>query len=357
VISRRALYTARAALWITLGWVAAAVLVRWIVRRVPTHVARELTAAATGAAIGLASAWFELRWIPRHVRSLTVGGLILVRTFFYVTLCAVAIHLVTMSVLGLFEHGGLLGYYRSQQYRDFVFGSRFPVALAILALVSFVINFVRQLNRLLGPGTLMNLLLGRYHRPVAEDRIFMFLDLNDSTAIAEALGPLRFNEFKNDFFHDVAEPVLETRGQIYQYVGDEVVVTWTTERGLRQGNCLRCVFLVTEQIHAQRHRYLARYGVVPEFKAGLHGGPVVTAEVGDIKKDIVYSGDTVTPRPGWKRSVARSSAACSSPRPCCGSARCPRSWTSRTWGSGSCAERWRPSGSTASGPGPSDGSV
>ena len=200
---------------------------------------------------------------------------------------------VTGSLLGVYEHGGPLGYYRSQQYRDFVLGGRFVVALLILTLASFVINFVRQLNRMLGPGTLVNLLLGRYHRPVAEDRIFMFLDLNDSTAIAEKLGPLRFSDFKNDFFHDVAEPVLQTRGQIYQYVGDEVVVTWTTERGLRQGNCLRCVFLVNERIHERQARYLDQYGIVPEFKAGLHGGPVVTAEIGDIKKDIVHSGDTV----------------------------------------------------------------
>ena len=91
----------------------------------------------------------------------------------------------------------------------------------------------------------------------------------------------------------IREPVLETRGQIYQYVGDEALVTWTVERGLRQGNCLRCVFLVSERIHEQKDRDLARYGIVPEFKAGLHGGPVVTAEIGDIKKDIVHSGDTV----------------------------------------------------------------
>jgi adenylate cyclase len=293
MVSRRTVHTVKTALWITGGWIVAALLVHWIVRRVPTHLARELTAAATGAAIGLGSAWFELRLVPRVVRTLTVGGLLLVRTFFYVTLCAVAIHAVTMSLLGLSEHGGVLGYYRSAQYRDFVLGGRFVLALAILTLVSFVINFVRQLNRMLGPGTLVNLLLGRYHRPVAEDRIFMFLDLNDSTAIAAALGPLRFNDFKNDFFYDIAEPVLETRGQIYQYVGDEAVVTWTVEQGLRQGNCLRCVFLVTERIHEQKDRYLARYGIVPEFKAGLHGGPVVTAEIGDIKKDIVHSGDTV----------------------------------------------------------------
>ena len=293
MLSRRAFYTARTALWIICGWIGAAVLVHWVVRRVPTHLARELTAVATGAVMGLGSAWFELRLAPRMMRALTMGGFLLVRTFFYVTLCAFAIYTVTMSLLGLSEHGDLLAYYRSAQYRDFVLGGRFLVALAILTVVSFFINFVRQLNRLLGPGTLVSLLVGRYHRPVAEDRIFMFLDLNDSTAIAAELGPLRFNDFKNDFFHDIAEPVLATRGRIYQYVGDEAVVTWTTERGLRQGNCLRCVFLVSERIHEQKDRYLARYGRVPEFKAGLHGGPVVTAEIGDIKKDIVHSGDTV----------------------------------------------------------------
>jgi adenylate cyclase len=201
VASRRTLYTARTTLWITCGWIVAALLVHWIVRRVPTHLARELTAAGTGAFIGLGSAWFELLLVPRVVRALTVGGLLLVRTFFYVTLCAVGIYTVTMSLLGLSEHGGLLEYYKSEQYRDFVLGGRFVAALAILTLVSFFINFVRQLNRMLGPGTLVNLLLGRYHRPVGEERIFMFLDLNDSTAIAAALGPLRFNDFKNDFFY------------------------------------------------------------------------------------------------------------------------------------------------------------
>lgn len=254
MVSPRALHSARTALWITCGWIGAALLVHWIVRRVPTHLARELTAAATGAVIGLGSAWFELRRIPRHVRALTVGGLLLVRTFFYVTLYAIVIHVVTMSMLGISEHGGLLAYYTSEQYRDFVLGGRFLVALAVLTLVSFLINFVRQLNRMLGPGTPVSLLLGRYHQPVAEERIFMFLDLNDSNAIAAALGPFRFNEFKNDFFHDIAEPILETRGQIYQYVGDEAVVTWTVERGLRQDNCLRCVFLVTERIHEQKER-------------------------------------------------------------------------------------------------------
>ena len=74
MLSRRVLHTARTALWITGGWIGAAVLVHWLVRRVPTHLARELTAVATGAVMGLGSAWFELRLAPRMVRALTMGA-------------------------------------------------------------------------------------------------------------------------------------------------------------------------------------------------------------------------------------------------------------------------------------------
>src|SRR4030095_17241978 len=144
-----AFYPARTALGITCGWIGAALLVHWLVRRVPTHLARELTAVATGAVMGLGSAWFELRLAPRIVRALTMGGFLLVRTFFYVTLCAVAIHVVTMSLLGLSEHGGPFAYYTSAQYRDFVLGGRFAVALGILTLWSFLLHFLRLLNTML----------------------------------------------------------------------------------------------------------------------------------------------------------------------------------------------------------------
>jgi hypothetical protein len=56
VVSRRTLQTLQTALWIMCGWIGAALLVHWIVRRVPTHLARELTAVATGVVMGLGSA-------------------------------------------------------------------------------------------------------------------------------------------------------------------------------------------------------------------------------------------------------------------------------------------------------------
>ena len=199
-----------------------------------------------------------------------------------------------MSLLGLSEHGGLLRRItppRNTGTSCWAGGSL--AALAILTLVSFFINFVRQLNRLLGPGTLVSLLLGRYHRPVAEDRIFMFLDLNDSDRDRRPLGPCASTTSRTTSSTTSPEPVLATRGRIYQYVGDEAVVTWTTERGLRQGNCLRCVFLVSERIDEQKDRYLARYGRRPRVQG--RAPRRARGHRGDRRhqKDIVHSGDTV----------------------------------------------------------------
>ena len=44
---------------------------------------------------------------------------------------------------------------------------------------------------------------------------------------------------------------------------------------------------------AKRNHYLEKYGVVPEFKAGMHLGLVTAVEVGSIKREIAYHGDTI----------------------------------------------------------------
>lgn len=52
-------------------------------------------------------------------------------------------------------------------------------------------------------------------------------------------------------------------------------------------------FLIEEQIHAHRERFLKAYGVVPEFKAGVHAGDVIIAQIGELKSEIVYNGDVL----------------------------------------------------------------
>lgn len=144
-----------------------------------------------------------------------------------------------------------------------------------------------------GPGNFRNLLLGRYFHPRKEERIFMFLDIRSSTMIAEQIGNEQYFRFIHDFINDATPAILYTKGEIYQYVGDEIVVSWTMLNGLEENNCLNCFFDIQAAIQRKRKRYLKLFSYIPEFKAGLHYGSVITGEIGTIKKEIAFSGDVL----------------------------------------------------------------
>jgi adenylate cyclase len=169
----------------------------------------------------------------------------------------------------------------------------FLTTTAVLGLVVSGTQFMLQVNDKFGPGVLWKLLTGKYYHPRDEERVFMFLDLRSSTEIAERIGHKRFFELLRELFQDITQPVIESFGDIYQYVGDEVVITWPIERGFRDGNCIECFFRIERALAARAGDYVARFGVAPEFKAGLHVGEATVGEIGVIKKDIVYSGDVL----------------------------------------------------------------
>ncbi|MCB9317083.1 MAG: adenylate/guanylate cyclase domain-containing protein [Lewinellaceae bacterium] len=148
-------------------------------------------------------------------------------------------------------------------------------------------------NEKYGPGTFRAFLLGKYFHPKREERIFMFLDLRASTAITEKLGDERYFNFINDVFRIATPAILYSKGEIYQYVGDEIIISWKPEFGAQNANCLNCFFEIQKALR-QRHTYFeTRYQVQPEFKAGLHFGFVIAGEVGVVKRDIAYSGDVL----------------------------------------------------------------
>lgn len=150
-----------------------------------------------------------------------------------------------------------------------------------------------HVNEKYGPGVLGKLIMGKYLRPREEERIFMFVDIRSSTTIAEQLGHLRFFELLNDFYRDLTNPIIYKSGEIYQYVGDEIVISWPMEIGLKNANCLRCFYDIKGALETFSGVYKEKYGLVLEVKAGLHCGPVTTGEIGVIKKDIVFSGDVM----------------------------------------------------------------
>jgi adenylate cyclase len=164
-------------------------------------------------------------------------------------------------------------------------------ALPFFAAVAVTIQFILQMNRMIGANVLGYFVAGVYHRPKAEERIFLFLDLAGSTQLAERLGSARYFELLRRLVDALTEPVLETEGEIYQYAGDEVVITWPIETGLRAANCIRCFFAIRAVVARDSARYERDFGVVPTFRGGLHGGTVTAGELGDLRRQIVFVGD------------------------------------------------------------------
>jgi adenylate cyclase len=160
-------------------------------------------------------------------------------------------------------------------------------------LVVVMTQLLMQINSKFGQGALANIIRGKYNIPRAENRVFMFLDLNASTAIAEQLGDEKYHSLLKDFFADITNAIIDNNGEIYQYVGDEVVVAWPQSVGVADNRCIRCFFDIKQQIQSNREKYLKRYGLVPSFKCGMHCGRVVAGEVGVLKREITYSGDVL----------------------------------------------------------------
>ncbi|GJM33542.1 MAG: hypothetical protein DHS20C18_25430 [Saprospiraceae bacterium] len=169
----------------------------------------------------------------------------------------------------------------------------FFITMIIWGLLVSGTQFMLQVNDKFGQGVLWKFITGKYYHPREEERIFMFLDLKSSTTIAEKIGNKYFFELMRDVFQDITEPIIQNLGEIYQYVGDEVVISWPVEKGLKENNCLQCFFQVARKLEERKLYYLEKYDLIPSFKAGLHIGEAMVGEIGVIKKDIVFSGDVL----------------------------------------------------------------
>jgi adenylate cyclase len=162
-------------------------------------------------------------------------------------------------------------------------------ALGISALATFVL----RVRDLMGPRIFASLLLGRYHRPITEDRIFLFLDVTGSTRFADEHGDLAAQRWLAAIFSALAGPVHRSRGSIDDYVGDMALVSWSVSQGTKDAACLRCVLDFARSLKADAEWWIAQFGEVPTFRAALHSGTVVTAEIGLERRKIAHFGDAL----------------------------------------------------------------
>jgi adenylate cyclase len=238
-----------------------------------------LNAIIVGTGVGLFEQFYVRTPRGRWLREMHPIGSILVYLAVVVAIFFVAIHLVRLI---LWDFADL-----PTAYRQFL-----PV-LPIVVLYSLIGIVVMRAAHFIGVETLFHLIAGTYHRPVVEQKVLMFLDINDSTSLAARLGAIETKSLVGKFLFDISAPITDNGGEIYLYKGDGLIALWSWEEGVAHRKILHAIDAVFATIERERPQYLEEFGLVPAFRVGVHGGEVVVSEQGDIKRSIGIYGNTI----------------------------------------------------------------
>ena len=171
--------------------------------------------------------------------------------------------------------------------------ARLPVVIPLFFVVAIAAITVLRVVGFLGARNLLYLMIGRYHRPVVEWKVFLFLDIKESTAVVERLGPVRTRALIGKFFFDISKPITDHGGEIYKFTGDGVVATWDWKNAFVDNRLLRAIDAIHKAVEGERPFYEDTFGHHPAYRVGVHGGEIVTSEEGDIKRAIGYYGETI----------------------------------------------------------------
>ena len=244
-------------------------------------------ALAIGAFVGFFYGILEIIFDLSHFRQLSYGKAMILRIL--ANFCLFVTTLIFFNILFLrpLTIGRVLN-------AVLHFGANVELLLIMIYgfIVSFILSFMKLMSLRFGPGNLWRYIRGDFYDPKEENRIFMFIDLKASTSHAEKLGHIRYSRLLQDCFNDISV-VDKYRAEIYQYVGDEVVLSWSLRDGLLDNNCIKAYYAFISRIEKNRDYYIDNYEIVPEFKAGMNGGIVTVAEVGEMKREIAFHGDTI----------------------------------------------------------------
>lgn len=166
-------------------------------------------------------------------------------------------------------------------------------SVASSALISVLVNLGFSVANLIGPRAFMNFITGRYHRPVEEDRFVLFVDIAGSTGLAERLGGIGIHRFLDRTFRTLTKSVVDYRGEVLNYVGDEIIVTWPEQSGAVDCRPLRCFVAMRRALQKAAPQFEREFGAMPQIRGSLHFGPVIVGEIGDVKRAIVFNGDVM----------------------------------------------------------------
>ncbi len=240
-----------------------------------------------GLFVGLVSAVIEFL-LDKYLSKRISMGLYLLVTFVIYLISVVILATLVIEITNRFFDMGI-----DNDKGWWINDKTFWTLVIYIIFSALIFSFIQIANDKFGKGVFVKMLFGKYREPKEEKRIFMFLDLKSSTAIAEQLGHFEYSRLIQDCFYDLNEVVPKYDAEIYQYVGDEAVLSWPYQKGLSNNNCVKLFFAFKQKLLDKNDFYTNKYGISPEFKAGLHGGILMVAEVGVVKKEVAYHGDVI----------------------------------------------------------------
>lgn len=249
-----------------------------------------ILAVSIGIVYGLILGLADYYLFQGYFRNKSLGKVLFIKTGISL-LGIVGIITITRS---MYTHGlmsAIMG--NPMPDNEALFRSTFHLLIFYYFFMTLLISVINMVNKKFGPGVVIPLLFGKYRNPKEEYRIFMFMDLKGSTTLAERLGHLKYSALIQDSFMDINLAIRMVHTEIYQYVGDEIVLTWPMKHGLNNSTFIRFYFECEKRFQQKSKYYLDKYDTLPLFKAGVHMGIVAAVEIGEIKKDIAYHGDTL----------------------------------------------------------------
>lgn len=243
--------------------------------------------------VGLLVGFLEMVFLAYRFRKFSFTRALVYKLTLYLLLMTVVVALIYPIVASIESGNSIFSQEVLQKTARFFNSITFLNTMIQLGFSLLVSMIYTGISEHLGYNFLRNLVLGKYHHPQEENRIFMFLDMNESTAIAERLGHIRYFDLLQAYYEIMSDPIIQHQGEVYQYIGDEVVITWEAAEGLKSNHAVACFFRIEENLRRHASKFESEFGVVPYFKAGIHLGEVTAGELGALKKEIVFTGDVL----------------------------------------------------------------
>jgi adenylate cyclase len=199
-----------------------------------------------------------------------------------------AIYATIIMVIQFLQSGEVVaGVSPETSSRNFWFGFVYSAAISVL------INLGLGIANIIGPRAFLNFVTGRYHSPVEENRFVLFVDIAGSTGLAERLGGIAIHRLLDRTFRLLTLAVVDYRGEVLDYVGDEMIVTWPERGGAVDCRPLRCFLAMRDELSQASSQFEREFGAAPRIRGSLHFGPVIVGEIGDVKRAIVFNGDVM----------------------------------------------------------------